>query len=180
MGNIFFISDTHFGHKNLIQFKRKDESKLRPFTDVDEMNNALIKAWNEKVTEADKIYHLGDLALQVKNLDFMKQLKGKKILIKGNHDKLDLSQYAKHFKDIRGVDFRYDLGFLLSHVPLHSNHLRRGVLNLHGHLHDGEVTTLDFGREIVDSRYFNVSVERINYAPIEIEELKEKIHARFN
>lgn len=180
MGNIFFISDTHFGHHNIINFKRKDESKLRPFTDVDEMNQAMIKAWNDKIREHDKVYHLGDLALQVKNLDFMKQLKGHKILIKGNHDKLDLSQYAKHFKDIRGVDFRYDLGFLLSHVPLHPNHLRRDTLNLHGHLHDSEVMRLDFGREVVDERYFNVSVERINYAPIEINELKEIIRARFD
>jgi len=168
MANIFFISDTHFGHKNLLNFKRDDGSHQRHYTSVEEMNADLIKNWNSVVGTNDKVYHLGDLALQVPNLDFMYELKGKKILYKGNHDKLDISQYAKHFKDIRGADHKGEFMFMLSHIPLHKMSIKLGFVNIHGHLHY---------RSLDDPSYFNVSVERINYTPIELGVLQETLRA---
>jgi len=171
MGNIFFISDTHFGHKNLLQFKRADGSHQRLYSTVEEMDADMIHKWNAIVGPKDKVYHLGDLALQVRNLDFMHELNGTKILYKGNHDKMDLSQYAKHFKDIRGVDFKGEFKFVLSHIPIHRASIKPGYTNIHGHLHHN---SLD------DPLYFNVSVERIGYQPIPLEHLKKAINARFN
>lgn len=169
MANIFFISDTHFGHRNLLQFKREDNSHLRHYQTVEEMNSDLIYKWNSVVGKHDKVYHLGDLALQVSNLDFMYELNGSKVLYKGNHDKMDLSQYAKHFKDIRGADHKGEFKFMLSHIPLHKASIKLGFTNVHGHLHH---------RSLDDPSYFNVAVERINYTPISYEELKEAIRAR--
>lgn len=177
MANIFFISDTHFGHKNMLQFKGADGLLLRPFVEVVEMNQYIIDRWNSVVQAHDKVYHLGDVALQMRNLDILSELRGNKILIRGNHDKMDLSQYAKHFKDVRGVEYRGEYGMTLSHVPIHPNHHRHGYTNVHGHLHDREVLMED---GTPDPRYFNVSVERLDYTPIELNELKGRINARLN
>ena len=80
---IYFISDTHFNHKNIIKYCS------RPFKDVEEMNKVLIENWNNTVTDFDTIFHLGDVALtnESEMKEIVPKLKGKKILIKGNHDK---------------------------------------------------------------------------------------------
>lgn len=176
--NIFFISDTHFGHRNCLGFTTENGSLMRPeFKDVDQMNDHMWNCWNSVVKPNDKVYHLGDVALQVKNLDILSGLNGNKILYRGNHDKMSLAEYARYFKDIRGSDYKGEFGFILSHIPLHYRHYKKGYINVHGHIHNREVLT-DSGD--IDTRYFNVSVERLNYTPIELGELKEKINARLN
>lgn len=165
MNNIFFISDTHFGHENILKFKNTDNSHLRTFDDVYHMDQHMIDCWNAVVQPTDKVYHLGDLAFG-NNLDIMKFLRGTKILIRGNHDRQQLSNYAKYFKDVRGVEHRGEWKMTLSHIPIHPDSVKDNWTNVHGHLHC---------RVIPDSRYFNVSVERINYTPIELGELKERI-----
>lgn len=176
--NIFFISDTHFGHKNLLGFTSEPGKYMRSeFLDVDHMNEYMYERWNLVVKPNDKVYHLGDLALQVKNLDLLKGLRGNKILYRGNHDKMSLGEYAKYFKDVRACDYKGEFGFILSHIPLHPSHFKKGYVNVHGHLHHREVV-LDSGD--LDCRYFNVSVERLGYTPIELGELKELINARSN
>ena len=80
---MFFISDTHFGHKNIIKYSN------RPFGSVEEMNRALIENWNKVVGPKDEVWHLGDFAF-MKYDDFknvVRQLHGVKRLILGNHDK---------------------------------------------------------------------------------------------
>lgn len=178
--NIFFISDTHFGHKNILSFRGKDTDYLRNFPSVEEMNNHMYDKWNSVVKPNDKVYHLGDLALQVKNLDLLKGLNGNKILYRGNHDKMQLSEYAKYFKDVRAVDYKGEFNFILSHIPLHPMHFKKGFINVHGHLHDREVMihNQEYEQTEIDNRYFNVSVERLNYTPIELGELREKIRDR--
>jgi calcineurin-like phosphoesterase family protein len=88
-------------------------------------------------------------------------LNGTKILIKGNHDNLKLSQYAQMFKDVRATHTLDK--FVLSHIPIHPDSLARWKANIHGHTH---ANNLD------DPRYINVSVEQINYTPIDFEEIK--------
>lgn len=166
----FFISDTHFGHRNLLNFKRPNGRPLRekpdctPFISIEEMNEFLIKNWNSVVGPNDIVYHCGDVALQSPNLDILYELKGQKRLILGNHDNQDISQYAKHFTRLNGA-FAYDK-FILTHIPVHNSQLERWAHNIHGHLH---------AHKMEDAHYINVSVEQINYTPISLDELKQRL-----
>lgn len=84
MGKIFFTSDLHFGHENVIGFDN------RPFSSVEEMDAELIKRWNEKVSAGDLVYVLGDFIWKTRNNDapaLLNSLNGQKYLIKGNHDR---------------------------------------------------------------------------------------------
>ena len=78
----FFTSDTHFFHRNIINHCN------RPFADVDEMNAELIRRWNERVSPADTVYHVGDVSFKGTGAtkEIISQLNGYKILIRGNHD----------------------------------------------------------------------------------------------
>lgn len=67
MTNVFVTSDTHFSHKNACKFMNEDGlAKMRPWNDVEEMNEALIENWNKVVSKDDKVYHLGDVAFTKK------------------------------------------------------------------------------------------------------------------
>ena len=179
MSNVFFISDTHWGHANILNFKRDDGTPLRDFKSVEEMDETMIDNWNKVVRANDVIYHLGDLSFG-KNLNFLERLKGKKRLVRGNHDGHKLKFYAMYFDEVYGA--RHLQKCWLTHIPIHSDSIKYGHLNLHGHLHAGEVKKLvypplgfylDHPNEIVDRRYFNCSVERINYTPIAVEEVRK-------
>jgi len=76
----FFTSDHHFFHKNVLIYCN------RPYNSVEEMNEQLIRKWNDVVKEDDDVYHLGDFSLSAKALHVVRQLNGRKILIPGNHD----------------------------------------------------------------------------------------------
>lgn len=166
--NIFFISDTHFGHQSpYIKFLRPDGSFLRPHGSAEAGDAAMEENWNRVVRPNDKVYHLGDVSMRNDGLDILSRLNGEKILIRGNHDQQNLSRYAKFFKDVRGVH-KFD-GLLLTHIPVHPDSVGRWGYNVHGHLHAGQVMK----DNEPDPRYFNVSVERINYTPISLEEVKK-------
>ena len=158
----FLISDTHFGHSNILTFKKLDGSNLRPFSSLEEMNETLINNWNSVVSNEDKVYHLGDVLFTKRWLDLiLPRLNGTKVLIKGNHDNLKLSQYQQYFKDVRAYHILDK--FLLSHIPIHPESISRWKANIHGHLHNNIIP---------DNRYLNVSVERINYRPIDVEYIR--------
>lgn len=160
---IFLISDTHFFHENILKFKRKDGNLLRDFKDMDHMMTTIIYNWNKVVDKDDKVYHLGDIGFSnASSLQVLDQLNGTKILIKGNHDNQKLSVYAKYFKDVRAYHILDK--FLLSHIPIHPESLSRWKGNIHGHTH---------ANNLADNRYYNVSVENINYTPINFEEIKK-------
>ena len=166
----WLISDTHFGHdKTCTVFKRDDGSPLRPFKDAEEMDEEMVKRWNERVKKNDKVYHLGDVVIARKSLAILERLNGDKVLIKGNHDIFKLNDYTKHFRDIRG--YHVMSGLIFSHVPVHADSIERFGCNVHGHLHHRRV--LIDGK--IDSRYFNVSVECVDFAPISLEDLKNRI-----
>jgi len=76
----FFTADTHFGHRNIIHYAN------RPFKTVRDMDEELIKRWNARVTKEDVVYHLGDFAFLDAHY-YANRLNGKKILIRGNHDR---------------------------------------------------------------------------------------------
>jgi len=157
VSNVFLISDTHFGHTNIIRYCD------RPFANVDEMDDALIKNWNSVVSPQDKVYHLGDVTLSTKKLHILDSLNGKKILIKGNHDIFPLKNYVPYFKDIRAT---HEIsGLILSHIPVHDSEKYRFKGNVHGHTHE---------KNLADNWYYNISVEQIDYRPISLEAVLER------
>ena len=118
MPAVFLVADTHFGHTGVCQFTRNDGvTKLRPWTDPNEMDEDMIKLWNDRVRPKDKVYHLGDVVINRRALKTLARLNGDKVLIKGNHDIFRMHEYAEHFRDIRG--YHVMNGMILSHIPVH-------------------------------------------------------------
>jgi calcineurin-like phosphoesterase family protein len=170
--NIFFASDHHFHHKNILTFKRADGTALREFDDIDHMNEHIVNCHNSVVRPGDKVYFLGDVSMSrnAKGLEILARMNGEKVLVKGNHDLCTPKQYLEYFKDVRG-SHQFE-GMILTHIPIHPESLARWGLNVHGHLHY-QVVGMQLSK-IPDKRYFNVSMERINYTPISLEEVKKQ------
>lgn len=177
MPAVFLVSDTHFGHAGVCRFLREDGTKLRPWDNPDEMDEEMIKRWNDTVRPNDKVYHLGDVVINRKALKTLGRLNGDKVLIKGNHDIFRLDEYIPYFRDIRA--YHVMNGMILSHVPVHTESIARFGTNIHGHLHANRVKMkVQFPHketEIIDPRYFNVSVEQIDFKPILFEHALIKI-----
>lgn len=162
----FFISDTHFGHANIVKFKRADNTPLRDFPSAQEMDEHIIENWNRTVSPTDTVCHLGDVVINRKHLPTLSRLNGRKVLIKGNHDIFPLYDYTKYFADIRAYRVFPEHGIIASHIPIHPGQLiSRWKLNIHGHLHSNTLP---------DPKYLNVSCEEISYTPISLEEVLEK------
>jgi calcineurin-like phosphoesterase family protein len=175
MANTFLIADTHFGHKNIVNFVTKDGTPVRPWDDVDEMDEAMVDRWNDVVGPKDKVYVAGDVVINRRSLATVGRLNGDKVLIKGNHDIFRLKEYSEHFRDVRAYHVWVKLGIFLSHVPIHPMELARFGCNVHGHLHTNRVLTSD-GQ--IDPRYLCVSAEHTDFAPISLEEVKARILAQ--
>lgn len=151
---VFLISDTHFGHTNILKYA------TRPFSSVEEMDEAMVENWNATVGPYDKVYHLGDVTMGRRALSILSRLNGRKILIKGNHDIYPLKDYTPYFKDIRGS---HELaGLILTHIPVHENQKARYRGNVHGHMHE---------KTLPDPWYLSVCVEQTNYTPIPLEQV---------
>lgn len=165
----FLISDHHFNHHNILNFKRDDGTPLRVFDNTSHMNEYMIECHNKVVGVNDKVYFLGDVAMgNVTEFDnIMCRLNGEKILIKGNHDCLKLANYVKWFKDIRATHILDK--FILSHIPIHVESLGRWKANIHGHTHYRAVESSPHHE---DKRYYSVCVERQNYTPVDFEYIR--------
>ena len=169
---IYYIADPHFGHENSIHLNN------RPFSNLDEMEQTLIANWNQKVSGNDTIYILGDLFFKNKKPFewYLKQLKGRKHLIIGNHDgKLlkdpEINSYFEsisHYQEIRDGYTRC----ILCHYPmLEWNGFFRGSLMIHGHTHQNLPAALEVYRELPG--LLNAGVEINGYQPVTLEELIE-------
>ena len=183
MPSVFLVSDTHFGHTGVCRFTRNDGEKLRPWTDPEEMDEAMVKAWNERVKPTDKVYHLGDVVINRKALGTLRRLNGDKVLIRGNHDIFRDDEYRMYFRELRA--YHVMNGMILSHIPVHSDSLGRFGVNIHGHLHsnrvrkargvDAKTGEILYGDEI-DPRYHCVCVEQTpDFAPILFEDVLKRI-----
>jgi len=171
MNNIYFTSDHHFGHKNIITYSE------RPFESVEEMDEELITRWNSKVGKRDTVYHLGDVAMGAtpeRLREILDRLNGKIHLIKGNHEKGALS-YPKRFEWIKDyhelsvpdedapngrqkiIVFHYAMRVWRSSF--------RGTWHLYGHSH-GSLS------DNPKSRSFDVGVDCHNFYPLSYEEVK--------
>lgn len=157
--SIFFTSDQHFGHKNILHLAK------RPFKTVEEMDKSLIDNWNLIVQPNDTVYVLGDFMYKSKHTVeyYLDQLAGNKILVCGNHDNEHVMmafQEAHRYLEIQeGKQL-----FVLFHYPILSwNKRGKGSIHLYGHVHQAALS------ELQDRRAYNVGVERNNYAPISLE-----------
>ncbi len=174
MKNVFLYSDPHFGHHNAAcVFKNKDGSPLRPYSSAEEMDEDMVQRYNDKVKPTDKVYFLGDVVINKKNLPILERLNGDKILIKGNHDIEKAHVYLKYFRDIRA--YHVLNGFILSHIPVHTSQLPRFGFNICGHLHSNKVL-LDNGEE--DLRYKCVCVEQTGFAPVNFNDIISEMNER--
>lgn len=163
----FVISDTHFGHKNILTFKDSSGNLTREFPNVEAMDEYMVANWNKVVRPEDRVYHLGDVVMNRRCLPILNRLNGRKVLIKGNHDIFKLRDYTPYFEDIRSYKVLPKNKLILSHIPIHIYDLNaRFQFNGHGHLHQNVIQ---------DYRYINLCVEKINYTPMDLEDLFEKL-----
>ena len=179
MPAVFLVSDTHFGHAGVCRFLRNDGvTKLRPWDDPEEMDEFMVKAWNERVRPNDKVYHLGDVVINRRALKTLARLNGDKVLIRGNHDIFRDTEYREYFRELRA--YHVMNGMILSHIPIHSDSLGRFGTNIHGHLHANRVMYQDpfegFASRL-DTRYHCVCVEQTDFAPILFEDVIKRIEA---
>ena len=170
MPSVFLVSDTHFGHAGVCRFMCNDGvTKLRPWNSPEDMDEAMVKAWNETVKPTDKVYHLGDVVINRKALSIMERLNGDKVLIRGNHDIFRDEEYRKYFRELRA--YHVMNGMILSHIPIHEESLGRFGVNIHGHLHANRVMKAG----VVDARYHCVCVEQTDFRPILFEDVIKRI-----
>lgn len=187
---IYIISDSHFYHNNIIKYggrtifmtkkdlklynklKNASEERQKRFHISNEtskrMNKGMIRRWNSVVQGDDLVIHLGDVVLSNKTKYFaelIKQLNGRKILVRGNHDRKSIHWYLTH-----GFDFVCD-NFSIGHIIFTHRPIPKGEflampkykLNIHGHNHQ---------RKELDVRiYKNISVERTNYFPVKLDKI---------
>lgn len=170
----FLISDSHFGHKNILKY----EPEARQYDTVDEMNNHMIERWNTVVGKNDRVIHLGDFCFGEKYLPLAGELNGTKYLIMGNHDVLQTDKYLQYFHKVLG-SMQYG-ECILTHFPIHESQFYRFKANIHGHMHSKHVTRfgLKVGEgyaDIPDTRYINVSTEVLHHVPIEDKVLFSRI-----
>jgi len=165
MSKVYFMSDTHFGHNNILKMR---DCGVKTVEEHDELllNNTL-----EVLTKTDTLYLLGDVCFDMKafhNVEKLAESVANIHIILGNHDN------EKGRKNLPTIEDYLKLGFKisglvrykdawLSHAPIHTDELR-GKFNIHGHVHD---------RNINDDRYFNVSMDNIGFAPVSYEHICE-------
>jgi len=161
MKKYFVVSDHHFYHKNIMVYEN------RPFDDLEHMTKELIKRHNSVVKKDDVVFFLGDISFtnKEKTKEIIEKMNGYKILIMGNHDRrnrnwhLDVgfSEVIKYPIIVKGY-------YILSHEPVYLND-KMPYVNIHGHMH---------GKSMSGGNYVNVSVEQIDYTPVNIEDIIER------
>lgn len=186
MVKVFFTSDLHFGHENVIRFDN------RPFETVEEMDAELIRRWNAKVDKGDLVYVLGDMIWKTRNSDaetLIRSLNGQIILIKGNHDRFLHNAKAKNalagvkeYDDICvKLEDGTDKSVVLCHyyIPFYIGH-RWQAVHLHGHSHNSEEYLIEesikqkLREDGFETQSYNVGCMHWNYEPVTLDEILAK------
>lgn len=171
MKRIWFTSDHHFGHKNVIPYS------VRPFASVTEMDEHMITQWNTCVQPEDDVYHLGDIGLCAvpKLKEILKRLNGKIFLIRGNHEKsgeacAERFEWIKDYYELQVPDAEAYEGkrlIVLFHYAMRVwNASHYGSWHLYGHSH-GQLPDDE------TSLSFDVGVDCHGFAPISYDQVKE-------
>jgi calcineurin-like phosphoesterase family protein len=159
--DIFFIADLHLGHANIIRYC----SRPFLFSDVNEMDHALIKNWNYTISPASRVYFLGDLSYGMsiqETLHFKERLRGDITFIKGNHDADELTTTQSALIERDG------LRFFLVHDPKDAPENFEGWV-IHGHHHNNDLRHFPFMD--FKNRRINVAVEVVGYIPVSLQEI---------
>ena len=176
----YYISDTHFGHYNIIKHCH------RPFKTAEEMDNAMIKNWNDTVSQNDTVYILGDIAFSKTDpMEYLKQLNGKKIVVVGNHD-YDISKNRKKYIESKTLYGIYDYleikdfvnnqpyKIVMSHYPMVEwNGFFRGSIHLYGHIHNNEQNNAYRVMSMIENA-FNVGADVLGFRPRTLAEIVRK------
>lgn len=192
----WIFSDPHFGHQNIIRFKKPDGSPIRPGwydsagvlrgfnDDIKYHDEMFIQRYNERVKPGDHVYCLGDWGHPL--IEYSMRLNGKIRFIPGNHDDIHkFRDIERAFDKVYPVWRRYkkedDFGFpvAFTHMPLHANNddPTPRKISVHGHIHEKLILRPN-GQP--DPWYVNVCVEHTNFAPLHWDELKQRITANVN
>lgn len=164
---IWFTSDTHFGHKNIIKLCN------RPYEDAAQMDEDMIAKWNSVIKPNDIVWHLGDLSMHRStwqpDAKIVERLHGRKNIIVGNHDNegfLRKCNFERVIEGIHNVTFDHNdaqVFFVLAHYPLREwVGFYRGAYHLYGHVHNG---LPNFGRSM------DVGVDTNGFMPYSLEDV---------
>jgi len=164
MPKTFFIGDLHIDDETIIQLEN------RPFANAEEQTIAFVENWNSVVNEGDIVYVMGDFIVENPSnfhVDYLRKLKGKKFLVKGNHDTLPDSVYIEEygFEKVYDTDIIIDGFWILSHEPKYVNK-NFPYANIFAHVHNNPIYKTH------SCRHYCVSAERIDYTPISFDAIK--------
>lgn len=172
MGQIYLTSDCHFNHTNILKY----EPESRPFKTVNEMNEAIINNWNKVVTDEDTIYVLGDFFMgMLDKIDtILPRLKGKIILIRGNHDTENrIKKFKEYGIEVKDIDYLEYKGrfFILLHFPIENQEFYKMIVEnnsetvlLYGHIHGNAPKGYVNGS-------FHVGVDTNDLTPVSLEDI---------
>ncbi len=140
-----YTSDLHFGHANVIGFDH------RPFGNLNEMDHVMIKLWNSRVQKDDTVYIVGDLCYRSSHAPewYLRQLKGHKILILGNHD-WQILKNENALRYLEGVEKMMTVRdgerqICLCHYPMAEwDGYHGGSWHIYGHIHNRRDEAYDF------------------------------------
>lgn len=185
---IYLTSDTHFGHEHILKFCK------RPFSNTEEMDNAMIENWNKTVPQDGLVFHLGDFAWGGHPFwkKIREQLNGEIILIKGNHDLKNLTPTAHGLFKHVAFQMRIEIEgrrIWLNHFPLlcYSGTYRdnNGIeYQLHGHVHLSNHMDRNNGKDcerclnMLFPTQYDVGVDFNNFTPIPWKEVNDKIQTQ--
>lgn len=166
----WFTSDTHFGHANILKYDQ------RPFADIVEHDNELIRRWNTVVSKSDVVYHLGDFSWHTKEAQcdgILSQLNGTKILIFGNHDSkaVKRSRYWAKVTPYEEVTIEQQKICLFHYRMVVWNRSHHGSWALHGHSHG----TLPI---VMTAKTLDVGTMLWSYAPVSFSEIKAEMEKK--
>lgn len=163
---VYFTSDLHFGHTGIIEMRN------RPFRNVQEMNRVLLNNFNAVVQKNDTVYILGDISHHLtiyESNNIIKRMNGKKILVKGNHDKEYDTDLFEEICDFKTISLN-GIYFALMHYPmLEWPKKKGGSIHLHGHIHSDGIYNLQNKDENI-GRY-DVGVDANNFYPISVKQI---------
>lgn len=169
---IYYISDLHFGHRNIIKMDG------RPFETIEQMDEQLILSWSERVTDDDDVYIVGDFAYRNGNtaIWYLRQLKGRKHLVIGNHDYITIGdeKTLAYFASVEKMNLIVDKDRTVSlcHFPIAEwNGKRRGGYHIYGHIHNRNDEVYEFMSRF--DRALNAGCMVNGYRPVTLDELIE-------
>lgn len=168
MNNIWIFADVHLGHRRLCT---EFEPVTRPFGSPEEHDQFVLSEHNKLVKPKDTVWWLGDIAFGKESLELVRRFNGLKRLVMGNHDQYPIALYQTMFASVHAMLVATAVtkrDTLFTHVPIHPSQFYRYRANVHGHIH---------GKNLVDRRYINVSLEQTGLRPVLLRDILKQVAA---